>query len=214
MKITGAVRVIKGQEVLPDGNILEEHGILDGSTVNIVIEPDKKISIQVKIGPLQFIERVKNSVVVHHLKRQLIDGHIVGFKFKDFSLLVSCVDNDGIPADIPLQDESLPLHLHGVGDNTTLRVIGGRVAIKLVNQKGKGWYKTFSKNVTVAQMKQTILSTDSLFSVDEDKNLLKDVWLFVECGDFYRELDDEAKIVSRRSSDSLSGACTQSRALM
>ena len=164
------------------------------STINIVIEPEKEISIKVKLGPLTFTERVKNSVLVHHLKRQLIDGDIVGFKFKDFSLLASCVDNDGIPADIPLQDESLPLHLCRVGDNTTMRVIGGRVAIKLVNQKGQGWYKTFSRSMIINQMKQTILSTDSLFSADEDKNLLKDIWLFVERGDSYRELDDEAKI--------------------
>ena len=141
---------------------------------------------------------------VRELKHQLIDGNIVGFKFKDFSLLVSCVDNDGIPADIPLQDESLPLHLCGVGNNIILRVIGGRITIELVNQKGKTWYKTFSKSITVAQMKQTILSTDSLFNADEDRNLVKDIWLFMQCDDGnYRELDDEVPIGSKLSDDSV-----------
>ena len=54
MKITEAVRVIKGQEVLPDGSTLDEHGIIDGSTVNIVIEPDKYINLKMKLGPKLF----------------------------------------------------------------------------------------------------------------------------------------------------------------
>ena len=39
-----AVRVIKGQKVLPEGSTLEEHRITDSSTVNIVIEPEKEIN--------------------------------------------------------------------------------------------------------------------------------------------------------------------------
>ena len=165
MKISGAVRVIKGQEVLADDSTLDEHGIIDGSTVNIVIEPEREISLNMNLGPLKFAQKVMNSVRVRELKQQLIDDGNVGFKFKDFTLLLTSVNKDEIAADIPLQDESLPLHLHGVGDNTTLRVIGGRVTIRLVNQKGKTWYKTFSKSITVAQMKQTILSTDTFFSI-------------------------------------------------
>ena len=101
----------------------------------------------------------------------------VRFKVKDFSLLVPRVYNHriGFSTDVVLQDESLPLYLCGINDKT-IEIIGGRVTVKLVNQKGKGWYKTFSKNVTVAQMKQTILSTDAFFSTDEDRNLVKDVW--------------------------------------
>ena len=186
MKISGAVRVIKGQEVLPDGSTLEEHGIIDGSTVNIVIEPDKEINLEIKLGPKEFTHKVLNSVRMHELKQQLIDGGNVGFKFKDFSLLLTSVNKDGVADNVLLQDESLPLHLYGVGDNTTLRAMGGRVTIKLVNQKGAIWYKTFSKSITVAQMKQTILSTDTFFSADEERNLVKDIWLFVNQGDSYR----------------------------
>ena len=54
MKITGSVRVIKGQEVLPDGSTLEEHGIIDGSTINIVIEPEKEINLIMKLSPKAF----------------------------------------------------------------------------------------------------------------------------------------------------------------
>ena len=193
MKITGAVRVIKGQEVLPDSSTLDEHGIIDGSTVNIVIEPEKEIILKIKLGGLESTQNVSSSVRVRELKQQLIDGGILGFKFKDFSLLVPCANNDGIPANILLQDESLPLHLCGISDQTAIKILGGRVTIQLVNQKGKKWYKTFSKSITVAQMKQTILSADSIFGSDH-KNLVTDVWLFLECGDSYRELDDEATI--------------------
>ena len=67
MKISGAVRVIKGQEVLPDGSTLDEHGIIDGSTVNIVIEPEKEINLNIKLGPKEFNQKVKNSVRVREL---------------------------------------------------------------------------------------------------------------------------------------------------
>ena len=92
-------------------------------------------------------------------------------------------------------------HLCGVGNNTTLSVIGGRITIELVDQQNKKWYKTFSKSITVAQMKQMILSTDSLFSADEDRSLVKDVWLFVKRGHSYRELDDEVTIGAILSDD-------------
>ena len=72
-----------------------------------------------------------------------------------------------------------------------------------MNQKGEGWYKTFSKSITVAQMKQTILSTHTFFSPDEDRNLVKDVWLYMQCGASYTELDDEVPIGSNLSNDSV-----------
>ena len=196
MKITGAVRVIKGQEVLPDGSTLDEHGIIDGSTVNIIIEPEKEINLQIKLGPKVFSRKLLNSVRVRELKQQLIDGGNVGFLINEFQLV-----SFSTWYKITLEDESLPLHLYGVGDNTTLRAMGGRVTIKLVNQKGAIWYKTFSKSITVAQMKQTILSTDTFFSADEERNLVKDIWLFVNQGDSYRELDDEATIGEIISND-------------
>ena len=73
MNNTGAVRVIKGQEVLPDGSTLEQSGITDGSTVSIVIEPDKQINLQMTLGPKIFTFEVNNSVTVWNLKKQLID---------------------------------------------------------------------------------------------------------------------------------------------
>ena len=66
--------MIKGQEVLPDGSTLKEHGIIDGSTVNIVIEPDKELNLTFILGPKQFTHKVKSSLSMRELKQQLIDG--------------------------------------------------------------------------------------------------------------------------------------------
>ena len=59
------IRVIKGQEVLPDGSTLDEHGIIDGSTVNIEDEDyDKVVNLRLKLGPKEFTSSVMNYVRV------------------------------------------------------------------------------------------------------------------------------------------------------
>ena len=204
MKVSRVIEVIKGQEVLPDGSTLDEHGIIDGSTVNIDIKPYTMVNLRVKLGPAEFSIGVHNSMRVDQFKEHLVYVGCVRFQVKDFCLLVPRVYNHriGFSADVVLQDESLPLYLWGIKDKT-IEIIGGRITVKLVNQKGKTWYKTFSKNVRVVQMKQTILSTDTFFSADEDRNLVKDVWLYMQCGASYTELDDEMPIGSKLSDDSV-----------
>ena len=152
LSIIGAVRVIKGQEVLPDGSTLKEQGIIDGSTVNIFIEPEKEINLCVKLGPIEIACNVKSSMCMGALKQQLIDRGTVGFGLSEFSLVKSTDENDGIS----LQDDSLPLHLHGVSDNTTLKVIGLTVRVHLVTHRGQRFYKSFRKAMTINQMKQYI----------------------------------------------------------
>ena len=152
LKITGAVRVIKGQEVLPDGSTLDEHGIIDGSTVNIVIEPDKEIDLQIKLGPKVFSRKVMSSVRVRELKQKLIDDGNVGFSINEFQLLrfSTWYKTD------PLEDESLPLHLYAVDDNTSIKIVGWSIRIQLVNQKGKKCFKYFPRKMSVKQMKKEI----------------------------------------------------------
>ena len=136
MKISGAVRVIKGQEVLPDGSTLEEHGIIDGSTVNIVIAPDKEIKLNINLGPKEFTHKVMSSVPVCELKQHLIDGGVVGFK--NFSLILS-----GITGDVALVDESLSLQLYGISNDTIIRIISGRIQITMVTSRGQHVPKSF-----------------------------------------------------------------------
>ena len=210
MSITGAVRVIKGQEVLPDGSTLEEHGITDGSTVNIIIEPDKEISLKLKLGPKQFTQKVKSSVRVRDLKQHLIDGGTVGFSINEFQLIISADDNDGITEDVLLQDESLPLHLCGVGDNMTLRIIAGNIRIHLVTHRGEHWFKQFPKSMTIKQMKQAIKSVNYFFRIDpddaphDDPTLTSDITLFLQCDDdSYRKLEDEVPVGEQLSDNDI-----------
>ena len=195
LSITGAVRVIKRQEVLPDGSTLEEHGIIDGSTVNIIIEPEKEIKLNMEHGPFEGPFKVSSSVRVRDLKQRLIDGDIVGFSFNEFQLIISAAENEGITEDVPLVEESLPLHLYGVGDNTTCRIVGNNVQVVLVTQRGYRWHKSFPRNITVGQMKQRIRLVERFFS-KEDKDLLDDIWLFVQRGESYKKLDEEAPLGS------------------
>ena len=72
MKITDAVEVIKGQEVLPDGSTLDEHGIIDGSTVNIDIKPHTMVNVRMKLGPADFSIGVHNTMRVDQFKEHLV----------------------------------------------------------------------------------------------------------------------------------------------
>ena len=195
MSITGSVGVIKGQEVLPDGSTLEEHGFTDGSTVNIVIEPDKEINLMLMLGPKEFTHKVSSSMRVHELKQKLIDGNIVGFK--NFSLIISADDHDGVTDDVTLEDESLPLHLCGVGDNTNIRIIGENMQITLVTAWGQQWYKSFPRNTSMSQMKQRIRR----FLCSDDDRGLDDIWLFVQRGESYKKLDEDETPIGSVMSD-------------
>ena len=83
-------------------------------------------------------------------------------------------------------------------DNTTIRVIGNNLQIQLVTQRGKQWYKSFPRNITVSLMKQKIRLVNRFFG-DEDRDLLEDVWLFVQRRECYQRLDEEALVGARLS---------------
>ena len=82
-----------------------------------------------------------NSVHLCELKQQLIDGINVGFSLEDLTLIVSADDNSGVNKDIPLDDESLPLHMCGVSDNITLKIMGEKITIDLVTHYGLVYQK-------------------------------------------------------------------------
>ena len=110
MKVSRVIEVIKGQEVLPDGGTLDEHGIIDGSTVNRAtspdIKPDTAVNLRMKLGPADFSIGVHNTMRVGQFKEHLVYVGCVRFKVKDFSLLVPRVYNHriGFSADVVLQD--------------------------------------------------------------------------------------------------------------
>ena len=114
------------------------------------------------------------------LKQQLIDGGTIGFTLSEFTLKISANDNQGITDDITLNDESLPLHLCAVSDNTTLTVIKWNIVIQVINQRGQHSCKTFQRNMTVNRMKRELLS--------------EDIILFLKTGSLYRKFDGDGPI--------------------
>ena len=183
------VQIIKGQVVLPDGSTLEQHRITDDSIVNIVIEPDKEISLRMAFGPKEFIYKVCSSMSLSELKQQLTDGGTVRFATDEFSLLFSAAADS--QADTPLLDESLPLHLYQVANDSKIQIVSGNVQIHLVTPRGEHFFKTYPKRITINQMKERIRLVTDVFN---DTKYLEDVWLFLQSGRSYRKLNGEAPL--------------------
>ena len=171
-KITGAVRIMKGHEILPDDSTLVQYNISDGDTVNIVIEPDKQITVEVicKLGT--FKHEISNSILVRDLKQKLIDCKQVAALVDEFDLHVKLSDTD---VQI-LDDHSLTLHEYGIWDDCKLLVERPYIFLALMNQDhSRQVYKKVDKRVTVAELKKMITQlfcdkkTDILMFVTNDQ---------------------------------------------
>ena len=147
---------------------------------------------------------MKSSVRVHDLKQQLIDDGSVGFSINEFQLILSAVDNHG---NICLVDESLPLHLYAVGDNTIFGITTDKIRIHLVTQRGGHWFKQFPRSMTINQMKKAIMSVNHFFTIDpnyatfDDPTLLTDILLFRKHCDSYSKLDDDEAPIGAKLSN-------------
>ena len=116
----------------------------------------------------------------------------------EFTLIISADDNDDINDDIPLVDDSLPLHLYGVSDSITLKIVSRKIMIKLFSQRGQHMYKTFPRNMTVNQMKKSILWEQDQGVPWPSRSLPPapntEISLFLERGLNYRKLDGDGPI--------------------
>ena len=148
-KITGAVGLLKGQEVLPDGNTLEEHGIIDGSTFNIIIEPDKEINLKIRFGPESFSRKLKRSRSVRYLKQRMINAEQVALVQEDFDLVQISDAKKKI-----VLEASLPLHYYGLTDGVVLeaRLAFLRLNIEQIGTK-ISWTRQTSRRATVNELK-------------------------------------------------------------
>ena len=146
-----------------------------------------------KLGPKEFTCNVHNSMLVGDLKQQLIDGGKVGFSMNESQFIVTADDNHGVATDIPLLEESLPLHMYWVGDNTTIRIVGEKVMIDLVGPGGQHWWKAFPRTMTIKQLKD-----ERSFRGDFFKNISRQVsvWVFLQKGKTYKKLQDKATVGS------------------
>ena len=177
------MRILKGQESLPDDSTLVQHNISDGGTVNIVIEPEKKIIVKLQFGLEKFSKTVKNSMSVKDLKQELINSDDFAFVHCDFNLLY--LENPDKKVKL---DTSLPLYYYKIDDGATILI---EKTFLLVNIKRVGgeteWIKRMPKTATIADLKKVILkdicdksvSNVSLYLNDElkvnDEDVLEDL---------------------------------------
>ena len=148
------MRILKGQEILPDDSTLVQHNISDGATVNIVIEPAKQITVEVFCNLGTFKYEINNCLLVKDLKQKLLDSEQVASIADEFDLETKLSEN----CTKTLDDDSLPLHEYGIQDDCQLMVVKPHLFLELVSQDGsKKLYKKFCKKTTVNQLKTVIV---------------------------------------------------------
>ena len=161
-KVTGAVRILKGQEILPDDSTLVQHNISDGDTVNIVIEPEKQITVEVVCNLGTFKLKISNSLLVKGLKKKLIDSKLVTFLPREFNFETELSEH----VTTILDDDSLPLHEYGIRYDCQLLVVKLYLFLTLLSQdRSRKLYKKVSKKTTVGQLKTIIIQ---YFCVEKD----------------------------------------------
>ena len=129
-KITGGVRILKGQEVLPDDSTLAQHNISDGDTVNIIIEPAKQITVEVVCKWGTFKHAITSSILVKDLKQKLIDSGQVAFLPNEYDfkgkISDSCVKT--------LKDDAFPIQHYGIQNDCQLVVVKPYLFLTLMSE--------------------------------------------------------------------------------
>ena len=171
------MRILKGQEILPDDSSLVQHEISDGDTVNIVIEPDVTITVQVKYNSNIFGHAISRSSSVDQLKQLLYDHEQVIFPVTEFDLLHN---------DVCLDDTTLPLHTYGLVDGLQLHVAKRNFGFKVKTMKNEQIYLSVSKQATMGELQRGILSFASV-------KCIEDMCLFIRLGlwDRFKKLVEE-----------------------
>ena len=181
-KITGAVRILKEQEILPDDSTLVQHNISDGNTVNVLIEPEHDISIEVQCGPKVYKHNVSNCMTVKELKMLFIESNQVTFLYKEFNF-ETYVTSKGIKQKQFLDDETLPLHFFSLDKYVKVKVVGPYVLLQSENQLGEILFHKISEKCMVSGLKKVIMKSAG-------KEDVTDISMFVTCGnECYKKLD-------------------------
>ena len=157
-KVTGAVRILKGQEILPDDNSVAQYNISDGDTLNIIIEPVKEITITIKPGnsALSDVSNykyvVKNSISAQEVKKSLATEKDMVIPENEFDLV-----HDGDEQLVPLDDSILPLHFYGLKDGSEILIEKHIISRFIENQKGAVVHMKLSVNATVADLRKRLM---------------------------------------------------------
>ena len=177
------MRILKGQEILPDDSTLVQHNISDGNTVNVLIEPEHDISIEVQCGPKVYKHEVNYCMTVNELKTLLIENEEVAFLYREFDL----VENEGTEQEQILDDDTLPLHYFISDKSVMLVVLGPYLIVKSKDSLGTLRHHKVASNCTVRQLKRVIDSNSTNMS------------MFVARGnDRYKKLDETEDTAVRK----------------
>ena len=153
------MRILKGQEILPDDSTLVQQNISDDDTVNIVIEPEKEIYIAVTFGPEVFPYKTKNSKLIQNLKNTLNDNNQIVLLSEEFDLHHIAYASESTKKGVKL-DPSLPFHYYDFPENEVLRIHVVKTYL-LLNIKKVGesteWTRKMAKSATVLDLKKVIL---------------------------------------------------------
>ena len=152
-KMTGGVRILKEQEVLPDDSTLAQHNISDGDTVSIIIEPAKQITVEVVCKWGTFKHEITNSILVKNLKQKLIDLGKVAFLPNEFDFKGK-ISNICVKT---LKDDALPLQHYGIQNNCQLVVVKPYLLLTLMSEdQSRKVHRKIPMNTTVHELKMMI----------------------------------------------------------
>ena len=193
------MRILKGQKILPDDSTLAQHNISDGDTVNIVIEPEKKIVLNVQFGPQIFPIFVSTSMSIKAVKQQLINNGTVVFNHCDFDLVYS----QSPSSKVKLDDTLLPLHYYAIDGSAYISIEKTYLLVRIerVGQDGE-WVKRMPKTASVGDLKKVILRgicDESVFGISvylansdklEDDEILGEL-VKKEVDDFFYFVEDK-----------------------
>ena len=189
-KITGEVRLLKGRYVIPEGSTLDQLGITDGDTINILIEPDECVEIEVKCGPKTYKLEISQSMRVEELKQLLIKNNQVAFLSKDFHI-AKLVIKDGASSEITMNDESLPLHFYGIQNESTLTVVRPFVLLNIVNIVNEIYFKQLPRDISVKQLKKTMIYAKRFYEHFDFYNII----MFTKTAEnSYKKLDENLDV--------------------
>ena len=153
-QIFGVVRLLKGQEILPDDNTLAQHSISDGDTLSALIEPDKVIIVQLKYLGNLIHKTFSQSELVGNVKQAFLphlhsyDPERIWFEHKTGAQLQETTI---------LDDDYMPLHYCGLQDMAVLHVAKRGYSIVVVDEKNRELYLEIEKKTTFGEVKQKLM---------------------------------------------------------
>ena len=191
-KVTGVVRMFRGKYTIPDDSTLDELNIMDGNTVNFLIEPDQCVNIYVECGPKTYQLETSLSIQVKELKQLLIKNNQVALLYEYFHLAMISSDDD-VYQETKLTDESLPLHFYSVQNGSTLKVIRTFIQLNIIDTRNEMHYKSIPSDITIQELKKTIMYSKQYSEVHYGS--FDNIIMFTKTDDnVYKRLCENCKI--------------------